>query len=103
MYNYRIVGPCTSHNRALAKVACLGCPSILVVTIPPKIVLHVYTIKLKALHATTGCKKDRFMADTSYDKCVCVVHLFHTCGLIPCVFLCFCTHVCHLSCGILGI
>ena len=42
----------------------LSVPVYAWVTIPPRIGLHVYIIKLKVL--ATGCKQDRFMGDTLY-------------------------------------
>ena len=45
------------------------------VTIPPRIVLHVQMIKLKALLVVRRIVSLQILC---MDKCVCVVHLFYT-------------------------
>ena len=51
-------------------------PQGISVTIPPRIVLHAWMIKYKALVVARRIVSWQILC---MDKCICVVHLFHTC------------------------
>ena len=62
-----------SYKELQMYIVCHGCPSILV-TIPPRIFLHTYIIKLKALLVVRRIVLWQILCK---DKCVCVVAFFH--------------------------
>ena len=70
-----------------------GVPEGISVTILPRIVLHAYMIKLKALLVVRRIVSWQILC---MDKCVCVVHLFYTRlhKWFNAISV-FCTHVSH--------
>ena len=78
-----------SQLQEATNAVCLRCPSISV-TIPPRKVLHAQIIKLKVLLVVRRIVSWQILR---IDKCVRVVNLFYTRGLMPHMFFAF-AHVC---------